>query len=363
MHETAHVLALISEETVLDDLLRLAAAAGCEIERVADLAALRAGWQGAAVILLDPGSLETVARAGVPRRSRVLLACGSEPTATTLQAALSLGVERVVHLPNEEDWLVGALADVVDRPAGAIGQTVAVLGARGGAGASVFAAAAACTASKSGRPTLLVDCDPLGGGLDVLLGVEDESGLRWPDVRLTSGRLAASALRSALVEAGRHGPAVLSCSRDGGGPTAEAVAAVIEAGARSGSLVLCDLPRTLSATAEATLQRADLAVVVVPAEVRACGAARGLLASLAERGVRTGIVVRGPAPGGLRAPDVAEALQVPLLAEMRAEPGLDRLLERGRFVPKARGPLATATGAVLRALRDHSRTEPAERAA
>jgi secretion/DNA translocation related CpaE-like protein len=363
MDEPAHVLALISEETILDDLLRLAAAAGCDIERVADVAALRAGWQAAALILLDPAALAGVAAAGVPRRQGVLLACANEPTASTFQAALALGVEHVVRLPGEEDWLVDALADVVDRPAGASGQTLAVLGARGGAGASVFAAAAARTASKSGQPTLLVDCDPLGGGLDVLLGVEDGSGLRWPDLRLTSGRLAAPALRSALVEGGRSGPAVLSCAREGGGPTPEAVGAVIEAGTRSGSLVLCDLPRTLSATAEAALHRTDLAVLVVPAEVRACGSARGLLASLAERGVRAGVVVRGPAPGGLRAPDVAEALQVPLLAAMRAEPALDSSLERGRFGPKARGPLAQAAEAVLRALRGHAPGEAGERAA
>jgi secretion/DNA translocation related CpaE-like protein len=363
MQKPAHVLALISEEPILDDLLRLAAAAGCEVECVADIAALRAGWQTAALVLLDPGSLHGVADTGVPRRAGVLLACAEEPAAATFQAALALGVEHVVRLPDEGDWLVGALADVIDRPAEAAGQTLAVLGARGGAGASVFAAATARVASTQGRATILVDCDPLGGGLDALLGVEDEPGLRWPDLRLTSGRLAASALRSALVGGGSSGPAVLSCARDGAGPSPEAVAAVIEAGTRSGSLVLVDLPRTLPAAAQAALGRVDLAVVVVPAEVRACGSARGLLSNLAERGLRTGIVVRGPAPGGLRAPDVAEALGVPLLASMRAEPALDGALERGRFAPKARGPLATAAGAVLRALGGDVLAEPRERAA
>jgi secretion/DNA translocation related CpaE-like protein len=363
MHQPAHVLALISEETVLDDLLRLAAAAGCDVERAADVAALRAGWQSSTLVLLDAASLPDVAAAGVPRRHGLLVVCPEEPTTRTFQAALALGAEQLVRLPEEEDWLVGALADVVDRPAGSAGATLCVLGARGGAGSSVFAAATALTAEKSGLPAVLVDCDPLGGGLDVLLGVEESAGLRWPDLRLTSGRLAASTLRSALVDGGRAGPAVLSCARDAAGLTPEAVAAVIEASSRSGSLVLCDLPRTLSAAAEAALHRSDLAVVVVPAEVRACSSARGLLAGLAERGVRAGIVVRGPAPGGLRAPDIAEALGVPLLASMRPEPALDGALERGRFAPRARGPLGTAAKAVLRAVRADVVAEPVERAA
>jgi hypothetical protein len=60
------------------------------------------------------------------------------------------------------------------------------------------------------------------------------------------------------------------------------------------------------------------------------------------------VVVRGPAPSGLPAEVVAEALGLPLAAEARAEPGLAAALERGD-PPSARGrgPLARLSGQLL----------------
>ena len=56
--------------------------------------------------------------------------------------------------------------------------------------------------SRCGRParasTLLVDLDPLGGGLDLLLGAERLAGLRWPDLAGARGRLGGGMLRDAL---------------------------------------------------------------------------------------------------------------------------------------------------------------------
>ena len=43
-----------------------------------------------------------------------------------------------------------------------------------------------------GDPTtisLLLDLDPWGGGIDLLVGGEATPGLRWPDLALQSGRL------------------------------------------------------------------------------------------------------------------------------------------------------------------------------
>src|SRR5207248_3700700 len=120
----------------------------------------------------------------------------------------------------------------------------------------------------------LVDCGPLGGGLDVLLGMEKTPGPRWPEVRLT-GRVSAPALAAALPHR-RHGGTtlpVLACGRDGEGPGAEALAAVVAAGRRSGRTVVCDLPRTLGDAAGEVACTADL-VVVVPIEFRACMAAK-----------------------------------------------------------------------------------------
>jgi hypothetical protein len=88
-------------------------------------------------------------------------------------------------------------------------------------------------------------------------------------------------------------------------------------------------------------------VIVVPGEVRACVSAKLLAIRLTERGVIARLVVRGPSPGDLRAKDVAEAVDLPLLVTMRPEPHLAESLERGEFHPRPRGPLSTAARATL----------------
>src|SRR5690606_10448493 len=69
------------------------------------------------------------------------------------------------------------------------GAVVAVVGARGGAGASVVAASLGRAAGRRRGPVGLVDLALVGGGLDVLLGVEQDPGVRWPDLADARGRL------------------------------------------------------------------------------------------------------------------------------------------------------------------------------
>ena len=67
---------------------------------------------------------------------------------------------------------------------------VGVVGGSGGAGASTFAAVVALGASElSSRPVLLIDLDPIGGGLDVLLGLDSTAGARWSAVSKPGGAL------------------------------------------------------------------------------------------------------------------------------------------------------------------------------
>ncbi|HEV7906557.1 MAG TPA: septum site-determining protein Ssd [Pseudonocardiaceae bacterium] len=353
MDETPHrPVALVTDEALLDELLRLAAAAGCELDRVPDAAAMRGKWTGAPMVLLDQRGARECVHAELTRRSDVLLVCPGPPEPAGWQDAVALGVERVVELPAAESWLIGALADVREEPSAQQGRVLAVLGGRGGAGASVLAAAIGQAVVRDGGHGLLVDCDPLGGGLDLALGAESEAGLRWPALKLTGGRVAVSALRSVLPKRPRGGGCltVLSCDREGPGPQPQAVAAVVEAGRRGGDTVVCDLPRQLTDAAGAVLDRADLAVLVVPAEVRACAAAKRVARHVQERGTELRLLVRGPSPGGLRGEQVADVVGIPLLASMRPEPGLAAALDRGRFPDRARGPLAGAARVVLKAL-------------
>ena len=58
------------------------------------------------------------------------------------------------------------------------GVAIGVIGGSGGAGATVFASALALTLGAD-RATLLVDADPLGAGIDRVLGMESLDGIRW----------------------------------------------------------------------------------------------------------------------------------------------------------------------------------------
>jgi secretion/DNA translocation related CpaE-like protein len=350
--DTARPLTVMHNEPLLDQILQLAAVAGCELDRAPDIIAARRRWGEAPLILLDQTAVAACAAANLPRRPGIVVLSPTEPPPDFWPQALAIGVAKVLTLPAGEGWLLGAFADATDRPATAAGRVVAVLGGRGGAGASVLAAAIALIALRQGHHALLIDGDPYGGGLDLVLGAEIDAGLRWPELHIQGGRVPATALRSALPgrTAGAARLSVISCDRDGPGPEPEAMAAVIDAGRRAGDTVVVDLPRHPSEVAGAALDRTDLAVLVVPAEVRACAAARRVAESIRQRGVRPHVLVRGPAPAGLPAADVARAVGAPLLTAVRAEPALSRALERGGLRPRAKGPLATAATAVLNAL-------------
>ncbi|MBA2472760.1 MAG: septum formation initiator, partial [Pseudonocardiales bacterium] len=336
-----------------DEVARLAAAAGCDPQRVTDPATVREQWSCAALILLDVDAARASACADLPRRDGVVIvSADSDPE--VWRSAVAVGAQHVAVLPDAEAWLVGTLADAVESPADP-GRVLAVLGGRGGAGASVFATAVAVAVAEAGRHAMLVDCDALGGGLDLVLGAEKMDGLRWSGLALGDGRVPAAALHAALPTprvSGRGGLTVLSCGRsdcdrDGPGPDGVAVRTVCVAGRRAGETVVCDVPRHPCEPGTAALESADLAVLVVPAEVRACAAATTVAARVRRYGVALQLVVRGPAPGGITPSDLSRALDLPLLAAMRPQPGLAGALDRGAIPGRSRGPLATAARQVL----------------
>ncbi len=343
-------LVMAFDDEVLDGLLRLAAAAGCELERVPDAASARRGWTAAPLVLLDVDAAARAARAGLPRRDGVVVVVPGTPPPEVWEVALRAGAAHVVSLPEAERWLVARLAEAAEAGGAEPGRLLAVVGGRGGAGASVLAAAVAVAAVQEGGRALLVDCDPLGGGLDLALGAEHLPGLRWPGIDVGAGRITAAALHAALPAppvAGGGELGLIACDRAGRGPSPAAVRAVLDAGRRAGETVVCDLPRYPTEAAVAVLVEADLVVVVVPADVRGAAAAEQVAAVVAEHARRVRLVVRGPAPGGVAAADVADALRLPLLAAMRPEPDLARALDRGGTPGRPRGPLADAARAVI----------------
>lgn len=347
--ECPGVLAVVTERAVAESLRSVAAATDQSfVQETAPIG--RSAWMSADLVVLDAAAARECA-ARLPRRDRVVVVCAGTPAIADWQAAAEVGADRVVGLPEDEGVLVAVFADRnTRREAG--GAVVSVVAGTGGAGASTLAAAIALTAARAGRAdaapgVLLLDADPLGSGLDLLLGVEGAPGLRWSGLSVEGGRVLADALHAALPS--RSGVSVIACDRGSrtGGLTPAAATAVAEAGRRAGSLVVCDVARYPGEVGDSLVELADLVVVVVPATVRGGVASARVLSWIGERNPHRGIVVRGPAPGGLGGADLAATLAAPVIAVMRPAPRLDVELERGGLDPRRRSPLAAAAGSVL----------------
>ncbi|MCG5432802.1 hypothetical protein LV457_10950 [Mycobacterium sp. MYCO198283] len=338
---------MVDDAALRDEVDRVAAAVGLPVVRVAPAAApARKVWSAASAVVVDGAGARRLAASTLPRRPRVVLVTGAEPTDTLWQAAVAVGAESVLRLPAQVRELTARLAEAVDelgRDAGR-GPVVAVIGGHGGAGASVFAAAVALSAAQS----LLIDVDPWSGGLDLLLGGERSSGLRWPDLVVQDGRIDWTALHDALPRIG--GVSVLSSARTALDIAAGPVTAVVDAARRGGVTVVCDVPRRLTAAAETVLDLADLVVVVTAGDLRACAAGAAMAPAVSGRNPNTGLVVRGPSPGGLSAGDVASLCGLPLLAAMRPAPRLADSLEHGGLRVRGRSPLGRAAVRVLQVL-------------
>ncbi|WP_229071834.1 septum site-determining protein Ssd [Actinoplanes sp. DH11] len=332
-------LVVTADQDLLDDLLRLAAAGGTEVDVASDPAAARARYPRAPLVVVGADQAEPCMRARLPRRQRVIVVGRHTGVdAGTWEHADLLGADHVAVLPAAETWVVEqftARAEAVP-----VSRTVAVIGGRGGAGASILAAGLATTAVRAGHRTLLVDADPLGGGLDLVLGWEEVTGLRWPALTGADGRVDPPALLRALP---RRGDLVLLSfdRKELPGVPVEAMAATLDAARRGRDVIVADLPRKLDDAAALALQAADRTLLVVPAELRAAAAAAHTVAAVRVHCEEIAVVVRGPAPGNLTARQVSDALGLPLAGSLRPDPGMCQAMEDGS-APGAdgKGPLA-----------------------
>jgi secretion/DNA translocation related CpaE-like protein len=340
----ARPLVVATDEALLDDCLRVLAAAGAEPEVATGGSALRRAHREAPLVLLGAEVLDAAPVRALPRRPGIVVVAGAPLPADGWAAAVEVGAERVVVLPDEEPWLLSRIATAVRDPVEQ-GPVVVVSGSCGGAGASTVAAALALAAAPG---ALLVDGDAWGGGVDLVLGAERADGLRWPDLTGLRGRVAGDALLAALPEvAGVH---VLAAARSAPAEIpVEALTAVTEAAAAVGSTVVLDLPRA-SPQHEALVAAADLAVLVVPARLRAAGAARLLVDGDGAPWSRAGLVVR-TVPGGLAPAEVGEVVGRPVLATLPHDRSAVPRAERGELPSVAsRSPLGIVARRVLAAL-------------
>ncbi len=331
------VLLLTCSTSLHDAVVPLCAAAGVGVQVCADPALALAPWRQAELVLVGVDVAAEVVALAPPRRADVHVV-GLAPGDGAFRRAVELGASSVIDLPSASDWLVDALADVGERASP--GHTVGVVGGSGGAGATMLACALAQWHAAR-APTLLVDADPLGPGLDRLLGMEDLVGVRWEGLAETAGRLGARALRESVPR--RDGLGVLTWSGLRRRLDVATARRILPAAVRGHDLVVLDLPRQGVPALAELVDRCDDLLVVTPATVPGLAATARLVAELGRDG-RAGLVVR---PGGLSDADAERVTGLPVVADVGDQRGLAASVDRGLGPLAGRGPLARAARDLL----------------
>lgn len=336
----AAVITLTTNDSeLLDRVLSVTAAVGIDPLVLADPGALRPHWATAAMVLVGADQAERVAATAPTRRAEVYLLADDDSPDEAYRWSVPLGAA-VLTLPSAASWLAAALADHSGAAVGS-GGLIGVVSGSGGVGGSTLAAALGYVAARVWPSVMLVDADPWGGGLDLLLGAERIEGWRWD--RLGSARGHLGDLTGQLPRV--DGVDVLAIPRGespaGWAPGAEQLAAVLASAGRSHELTVVDAPRSLAADCWSLLEPADRLIVVVRGDVRGVAAARELLRSADLSRARTGVVVRHGRTRVLAAETVAEGLGLELFGVMLDEQALVLGADRGEPPARsARSPLA-----------------------
>ncbi|GII86806.1 septum formation initiator [Sphaerisporangium siamense] len=329
-------LVITEDQELLDDLLRVAAAAGVEIDVAHAAAHARPYWKHAPLVVVGADAADALAATGPPSRPGVLLVTRASDDPAVWRRCVAVGAQELLRLPSEERRLVDELAEASE-PSARAGETICVIGGRGGSGASVLAASLALWGSRRGLRSLLIDADPLGGGIDVVLGQEQATGARWPDIAEREGRVSFAALQKALPTFGEL--TVLSWHRGESPPIPpEAMRAVLGAAHRGCDLIVVDLPRHIGPAAAEALSRAASTLLLVPADVRGVLAASQVLIELRRHTSTVAAVARA---GTLHPDVISTSLGIPCAGVLPDQRGVSEALNRGDAPPLTpRTPLA-----------------------
>src|SRR5918993_514306 len=304
-------LIVTDDPTIIDELQRLAAAAGVTPALAPDPEAALHAWNAAPLVFVGVDLAKALARLAPPRRS---------------------GVHLVGY---------GGVPDDGDvSPPGSM--TVGVIAGSGGAGASTFACALGQMAARSG-PAVVIDADPLGPGVDRVLGLDGYDGIRWDALCQTTGRFSGRSLRESLPR--RDGLGVLTWyPGPQGSLQAFAVRNAIAAAQRGHQTVVVDLPRSVDPLVEELVARCDRVFVLTVPTVAGLASAARLCARFRDP-TSLRLVVRGDR---VRADAVSRLTTVPVAAQMPDQRGLEEAIDLGLGpVRSRRGPLGRTAVEVL----------------
>ncbi|MFW6597761.1 septum site-determining protein Ssd [Propionibacteriaceae bacterium Y2011] len=322
---------ITADDGLLDQAMAAVAAAGGEARVAHDIPAGRGMWRDAELIMVGVDLAAELGEVRPPRGARLFLLGDRHDREALCTWSVGLGAA-VVVLPEQRGDLTAVIAGAGGPAEG--GRIVAVRGASGGVGASTVAAGLAWQLAAAGRRTVLVDADPTGGGIDLLVGAEGLPGWRWPELAGVQGHL--PRITDHLPDL--DGLGVLAMSREPGAarPTASAMLAVLAACRAVADAVVVDVGRTLDeADTTALLEPASVRLLLVADDVRGVAAAEIALGTVGDPGWAWSSVVRSGATTGLGEVAVAEALGHPSAGSMPYDRSLQAALLRGEAPGRA----------------------------
>lgn len=285
------------------------------------------------VVLLDADDIRGRApTARITGPDVVLL--GRSEDADLWELAAQIGDCSVAVLPEAEAWLADRIASGEEDPGGCSGTVLGVLGAVGGVGASTLACWLAAHTAGAGWTTALVDADPDACGLDLLLGLELQPALRWPELVGSQGALSAERLWEVLPGLEQH-PQLrwLSWGRSPAPAPEVPLGPVLRALRRVCEVTVVDLGRAAERSF-GLVQHCDLMLTALPRTVRGVLSAERVAASVT--GVPVEFVLCGAAVSDLDVRTAGELLEAAPLGPVRFDPRVPEAAETGRLLQRGR---------------------------
>ena len=329
---TGPIVVAVADPALHSEAIHIAAATGRKVIDAADDTQLARHAPKAHALLID--DLRAPSLHPQPRGPNVFTVVADTAPAATREGVFALPAQAADVLRS-----IGALA-LAPAAHTARGKVVAVLGACGGSGASVFSAALCRVAGDA----TLIDAHQFSGGLDLLLGLEATPGARWGDIDFTAGGAVSRAEMRGALPATEDDTALLTFPRttvaDPFRLSPEELNAVVHAAGTEG-LTAVDTPLALLP------DRCDLAVVVLRPELRAAAAAARLVAECNAAGVANALLLRQSSWASLEPAQVEDTAKAPVIAQVQKVRGLTKQLDQSGLPAKLPRTLARAAEAVL----------------
>lgn len=334
-HVSEPTLVWLGTDTTLEALVR-------DHAHAAGLAFTKEKSPTAHVTVADPAALASLPSSWRPATTLVLITA-QEPDPHTWRRALEIGARRVRHLPAESTSFLEDLTELSQTPSAA--HVITCTPGSGGAGASSLATRLARAATRLGLTPLLIDADPYGGGLDVLVESAHTRGARWDCLTHAGDGSARAILDSLPVIDGIRILTFPPATSHAPPPTIDQITRVSRALTESTELTIIDAPANEDLLAQLPTHQLLMHVL---GTTHSLSAATRRLDRLREGANARSIALSLRHPRGPRlysAGEVTEMLTAPLALQFTSSPA--------SHVPSLDVRRAGADAACLRYLKDY----------